>query len=101
MWFGLEWKAQPRGYALIGFQLKRRLEADSEGGQNEDTFNQCGQNDGDHEDRGGGAWVTTGGLSGFETEKTDADGGTEGGEGDCECFSEHGFSCLLFVVLFE
>ena len=63
---------------------------DGEGGQDEHPFCKGGQNDGDHQNWGGGTWVAAGGFSGLRAEDADAKAAAEGGEGDCECFGSHG-----------
>lgn len=66
---------------------------DGEGRQDEHPFRKGGQNDGDHQNWGGGTWVAASGFSGLGAEDADAEACAEGGHGDVDVagdFSEHG-----------
>lgn len=70
-------------------EASKLFEGNSECGENEDTLDKRCKNNGDHEDRGGCAWVAASGFSGFRTEDANAETTSESCCCYCECFSEH------------
>ena len=55
-----------------------------EGGKDEHPFDEGGENDRDHEDRGGGTRIAAGGFRGLGAEDADAETGAERGQGDVD-----------------
>ena len=58
--------------------------SDGEGGDEEHPFDQGGENNRGHQNRGGGTRIAAGGFGGLGADETDAEAGTEGGQRDCE-----------------
>jgi len=71
----------------------------------EDPFRQSCEDDGVHQNRGGGTRIAASGFCGLGAEQTDAESGTEGGKGDVDVpldISKHwdqGHNVSLVVVL--
>ena len=85
------WRKRVAAHALAACAAQC-LERHCECGEDEDTLDQCRKNDGDHEDWGSCARVTTRCFSCLGAKESDTDTTCEGGECYCECFSCH---CII------